>query len=61
MESGGEPGRINVSEVTRALLEQEQDCPYEFIENKYINILGKEVNSFFIEPKQNKRLDDSAH
>ena len=61
MESGGEPGKINVSEVTRALLETDKDCPYDFKPNKYINILGKEVNSFFIEPKQNKRLDDSQH
>ena len=61
MESGGQPGKINVSEVTKALLEQDQDCPYDFIENQKIKILGNEVNSFFIEPKQRKRLDDSAH
>jgi hypothetical protein len=61
MESGGKEGKINVSEVTKALLEQDQDCAYEFIENKKIKILGNEVNSFFIEPKQRKRLDDSAH
>jgi hypothetical protein len=54
METGGEPGRINVSEDTKLLLESNpggNECLYRFIPNKMIRSIesNKEFNSYFIE------------
>lgn len=40
MESKGDNGKINVSEVTRKLLEQNETCNYSFVENKEIFVKG---------------------
>ena len=63
MESGGENGKICVSEVTKSLLESDSNCPYDFKTNKMISIpsLGKEVNSYFIDYKKKNRDNDSIH
>ncbi len=63
MESGGENGKICVSEVTKTLLENDPACPYIFKPNKLISIpsLGKEVNSYFLEYKKKIKEEDSIH
>ncbi len=57
MESGGEPGRINVSEETKRTLESDDGTnksayPFKFIPNKVVSVssLNREVMSYFIEP-----------
>jgi hypothetical protein len=59
MESGGESGKICISEDTKTLLEFD-DGPKNSIFNKYVFNANKmiqvpsvdrEINSFFIEPK----------
>jgi hypothetical protein len=58
MESGGEPGKINVSEETRRILESEDNsknkCQYKFVPNKVISAssVNREVMSYFIEAQQ---------
>ena len=51
MESGGEPGKINVSIRTKNLLEDLETVNYTFEENKkkiFVKSAGYEVQSFFI-------------
>lgn len=50
MESGGEPGRVNVSSRTKALLEDLETVNYGFEENKkiFIKSTGTEIQSYFI-------------
>lgn len=50
MESGGERGKINVSEDTKKLLEENETCNYTFIENKEITVksTGKSLMSYFL-------------
>jgi len=59
MESGGDSGKICISDDTKNLLEFD-DGPknsiynkYTFITNKVIQVpsVDREINSFFIEPK----------
>jgi hypothetical protein len=51
MESGGQAGRINVSEVTRALVEREAPGQYKFEDNQMLSLKGveKESMSYFID------------
>jgi class 3 adenylate cyclase len=51
MESGGEAGRINVSEVTRELVEKTTPGQYKFTENAHLSLKGvdKEAMSYFID------------
>lgn len=50
MESGGEEGKINVSEQTRKLLELNENSHYTFTENKeiYIKSSNTKYKSFFL-------------
>ena len=52
MESGGQPGRINASEVTKALLETCSPGRFEYVFNKSIRHepTEKELQSFFLKP-----------
>jgi len=57
MESGGEHGRINISEETKRILESTDGLnkdayPFKYIPNKVINAssVNREVMSYFIEP-----------
>ncbi|CAG9315347.1 unnamed protein product [Blepharisma stoltei] len=49
MESGGQPGMINVSDVTKAILEEKEPGRYEFNFNKEISAksIGRSHMSFF--------------
>jgi hypothetical protein len=65
MESGGEPGRINVSEETKRVLESDDGnnksaFPYNFVPNKVINVssVNREVMSYFLDPNFAKRNYD---
>lgn len=59
MESGGAAGRINVSEVTKALLEQSHPTRFEYIFNKKIahEPVNRTLNSFFIRPLVNEDIE----
>lgn len=50
MESGGEPGKVNVSSRTKMLLEDLETVNYSFEENKkiFIKSTGSEIQSYFI-------------
>ena len=50
MESGGEPGRINISEVTKQLLDELDSTNYTFERNKEIEVklLNRKFMSYFI-------------
>lgn len=65
MESGGEPGKINVSEETKRVLESDDGTnkssfSYNFIPNKIINVssVNTETMSYFLEPNFAKRSYD---
>ncbi len=65
MESGGEPGRINISEETKRILESTDGLnktayPYQYNPNKVINAssVNREVMSYFIEPNNAKKQAD---
>ncbi len=67
MESGGLPGKINVSEATKRILESDDGSnktifPFKFVPNKVINVssVNTETMSYFIEPNyaQRERDDD---
>ena len=53
MESSGLPGKINISEDTKNLLES-KEMPYNLTLNKVVEIpsVGREVKCFFIENEQ---------
>lgn len=55
IESGGESGKICISEDTKMLLETEKDSninyiDYDFVPNKVISVnsVGREINSYFV-------------
>jgi len=50
MESNGTPGKINVSEKTKTLLESLETCNYTFEVNQTVNFasLGFSIDSFFL-------------
>jgi class 3 adenylate cyclase len=50
MESKGTPGKINVSESTKILLENLETSNYSFEENRIVNLdsLGISVKSYFL-------------
>ena len=50
MESKGTPGRINISEATKVLLESLETSNYHFEQNILIELesLGIDVNSYFL-------------
>ena len=50
MESGGLEGQINISERTKALLEELQTTNYTFEENKkiYVKSYDCEIQSYFV-------------
>jgi phospholipid-translocating P-type ATPase (flippase) len=53
MESGGEPGKINVSEVTKALLEKKFPESFNYTFNKIIEskTINRSFKSYFLSPK----------
>lgn len=57
MESGGQEGRINVSERTKDLLEELETINYTFEENKriWIEPLGKDIPSYFLNYSEEER------
>ena len=59
MESGGGAGKINVSEVTRAILEQSNPGRFEYIFNKKISHepTNSIFDSFFIRSLQNEDIE----
>jgi class 3 adenylate cyclase len=50
MESGGNPGRINISETTRRLLDELEKSNYSFEYNKEIEIkvVNRKYRSYFL-------------
>lgn len=58
MESNGETGRINVSEVTKAILDLNQPGRFDFFHNKKVKHepTNRVLDSFFIVPKLEKDL-----
>lgn len=50
MESGGEPGQINVSQTTKSLLDSLDSSNFTFRQNKEIEIksLGRKLHSYFL-------------
>lgn len=65
MESGGEKGRINVSEATKNLLEtddlQKDNYRYNYTPNKPVTIasLNKEFKCYFIENEFTRNHSES--
>jgi hypothetical protein len=53
MESSGSPGKINISEETKKLLES-KDLPFNLTLNKVVHIDGenKDINCYFIDDGQ---------
>lgn len=51
MESGGEPGRINVSDVTKAILEKGSPGKFIFEHNQdlYVKEINRSYSSYFLE------------
>jgi class 3 adenylate cyclase len=58
MESGGEPGRINLSEVTKYLLDELETTNYTFEPHKEIEIksLNRKYQSFFLNFQEDKMV-----
>ena len=58
MESGGAPGKINVSEVTREVLERVAPEALEYVENKEIEAksIKKRYLSYFVQVLDEKKL-----
>lgn len=59
MESGGSPGKIDVSEVTKALLEQSNPGRFEYQFNKKITHepVNRTLDSFLIRPLNNEDVE----
>ena len=59
MESGGSPGKVNVSEVTRTLLEQIHPGRFDYVFNKKIahEPVNRVFDSFFIRPLLNEDIE----
>ena len=56
MESGGEPGRINISETTKFLLDDLEKTSYSFQDMREIEIkaLNKKYKSYFLKIDDNQ-------
>ena len=59
MESGGAAGKVNVSEVTKILLERNNSGRFEYVFNKKITHepVNRTLDSFFIRPLLNEDID----
>lgn len=59
MESNGEPGRINISEVTKGMIELYEPNKFDYIHNKtiYHAPIDRYVESYFIKPKMPQDYD----